>query len=426
MQIVVHGLNHRTAPLDVRERVALLPEEAAESMRQLLRDGLASEVVILSTCNRTEYYCITEDAEKLIAAQRQWLLDRKGVDLVPGKVAYTHFRREGAEHLFRVAGGIDSMVIGENGIVAQVKTAFDEARRLETVGPLFQRLFPAALHMAKRARTETEIGHGAVSLPKAGLTLARRIFGDLETRNAVVVGAGATGAQLAQRLREEGVGRITIANRTLAHAEELAGAVGGRAIGLDDLPGAIADAHLLMTAATSAEPLVTVKMLERVRRKAKRPMLVIDLGVPRNVSADCGDEEGVFLYAVDDLQELVERNLVKRRQEIGAVEEIVQEETDRYREWLVALDATPVLVALRERAEEVRRETLDKFVASASREQRDQLEQLSKALMNKLMHAPTVSVRKCDVTTSLGRTRLDWTRRLFGIDGQGPEGEDDT
>jgi len=426
MRIVVHGINHRTAPLDVRERAALLPDEAAEAMRRLVRDGVAAESVILSTCNRTEFYAVTDEPERVVEAQRGLLRERKEVDAEPGGIAYVHDRRHGAEHLFRVAGGIDSMVIGENGIVAQVKTAFDEARAVGTVGPVFQRLFPAALHMAKRARAETRIGQGAVSLPKAGLTVARRIFGDLAERSALVVGAGATGTQLAHRLREEGVGRITIANRTLLRAEELARDVSGRAVGLEELPAAVAGADLLMTAATVSAPLLDAEQLERIRdrRKVGRPMLVIDLGVPRNVSADCGDLEGVFLYAVDDLQELVELNLGRRRQEVEAVEAIVQEETDRFGEWLVALDATPVLVAMRERAEAVRQETLAKFARHATDGEREHLEQLSRALMNRLLHAPTVSVRQCDASTSLGRTRLDWTRRLFDIDGQEPEGDE--
>jgi glutamyl-tRNA reductase len=430
MHVVVHGLNHRTASLDVRERAALLPDEAADAMEELIRRGAAAESVVLSTCNRTEFYAVTDDPAGLVVVQRELLRERKRVDPEPGHVAYVHERRDGVKHLFRVAGGIDSMVLGENGIVAQVKDAFEYAQAAGTVGPMFGKLFPAALRVAKRSRTETDIAHGVVSLPKAGLTLARKIFGSLEKRRAVVVGAGATGRRLAERLREENVARIVIANRTLAHAEELAADVGGVAIPLEDLPEALADADLVMTAVHTATPLLDRALMNQAMasRNVGRPMLVVDLGVPRNVDPRCGSREGVFLYAVDDLQDLVERNLGRRRKEIPAVERIVTEETERFLEWMVALDAAPIVVAMREHADQVRREALDKFGKSMSDGEREQLEKFSRALVNKLLHDPTVSVRGCDSKTPLGRTRLDWTRRLFGLDrdGDGSGGGDPT
>ncbi len=422
MHVVVHGLNHRTAPLDVREKAALLPEEAADAMEQIVRRGVASESVVLSTCNRTEFYAVTENAAGAVEVHRELLRAGKGVDPAPGGLAYVHERREGVAHLFRVAGGIDSMVLGENGIVAQVKDAFEYAQAAGTVGPLFGKLFPAALRVAKRSRTETDIGHGVVSLPKAGLTLARKIFGTLERRRAVVVGAGATGRTLAERLYEDGVPHITIANRTLNRAEELAAEVKGDAVSLDELPDVLAEADLVMTAIHSSTPLVDRAMLEEAMdsRNVGRPMLVVDLGVPRNVDKACGGLEGVFLYAVDDLQDLVERNLGKRKKEIPSVERIVLEETDRFQDWIVALDAAPVVVAMREHAEEIRREALQKFSKSMSDTEREHLEKFSRALVNKMLHEPTVSVRACDAKTPLGRTRLDWTRRLFGLDGTDP------
>jgi glutamyl-tRNA reductase len=427
MRIVVHGLNHRTAPIDVRERAAFLPDEAAEAARQLLRENAAAEVVILSTCNRTEFYGVTDDPEALVARQRELMRQHKGIDPEPGSLAYVHTRRAGAEHLFRVAGGIDSMVIGENGIVAQLKTAFEEAEKAGTLGPLFRKLFPAALRMAKRARTETGIAQGAVSLEKAGLMLARKVYSTLGKRHALVVGAGVTGMRLALRLHEEGVGGITIANRTLSRAQDLAAQVGGKAVDLDGLPGALEHADLLLTAAHVPQPLITSRILGAAMtgKRKGRPILVIDLGIPRNVDAECADLEGVFLYAVDDLQELVEINLGKWRAQIPAVEAIVREETDRYREWLVALDVAPVVVALREHTEELRRESVERFGKSLSAKERERLERFSKTLMNKLLHAPTVSVRGCDASTSLGRTQLDWTRHLFAIDGDEPEEGDD-
>lgn len=424
MRIVVHGLNHRTAPIDVRERAAFLPDEAVDAARELVSEGAAAEMVILSTCNRTEFYGVAEDPDALVERQRTLMRERKGIDPAPGGIAYVHTRRAGAEHLFRVAGGIDSMVIGENGIVAQVKTAFDDADRAGTLGPLFRKLFPAALRTAKRARTETGIAQGAVSLEKAGLQLARKVYSSLERRHALVVGAGVTGVRLAERLRDEGVGGITVANRTTSRAEELAARVGGSAIGLDGIPAAMEQCDLLLTAAHVSAPIITPGIIAGAMsgKRKGRPILAIDLGIPRNVDARCGEMEGVFLYAVDDLQDLVERNLTKRRAQIPAVEAIVREEAHRYREWLVALDVAPIVVALRERSESLRRESVERFGKSLSATERERLEQFSRTLMNKLLHSPTVSVRKCDASTTLGRTQLDWTRRLFAIDGDDPEG----
>ena len=222
MRLVVHGVSHRTAPLEVRERAAFLPEEAQAAARKLVDEGVAAEAVILSTCNRTEFYTVAENPERVIQRTRRLLRDEKGVDPDPEDIAYVHTRRASAEHLFRVAGGIDSMVIGENGIVAQVKGAFALAEESGTLGPLFRRLFPSALRMAKRARSETGIAQGAVSLENAGLNIASRIYSSLDKRHALLVGAGVTGQRLAERLSEAGVGGLTVANRTRPRAEELA------------------------------------------------------------------------------------------------------------------------------------------------------------------------------------------------------------
>ncbi len=426
MQLVVLGLNHRTAPLETRERAALLPDEATEVTASLLEDAAAAEVVILSTCNRTEFYTITNDPAGVIERQREMMRQRKSVDLTPGDSGYLYQHDEAVRHLFRVAAGVDSMVLGENGIVAQVKNAFEAANNAGAVGPLLGKLFPCALRVAKRARTETEIGHGAVSLPNAGLTLARKVFGALDTRHALVIGAGTTGTALAERLKEIGVRSITVANRTRSRAEEVAERVGGKGVGLEDLPDVLAECDVVLSAVHSATPVLTRDTVARAMepRKFGRPLLAVDLGVPRNIDPGCGSLEGVFLYAVDDLQQLVNLNLGRRRLEIPAVEKIVDEECGKYTEWRSALDATPVLVALRAHVEALRQESLERFGGSIPDSERERLDQFSRALVNKLLHAPTLSVKGCDSSTAQGLAQLDWTRRLFAVDGESRDGDE--
>jgi glutamyl-tRNA reductase len=321
-------------------------------------------------------------------------------------------------HLLRVASGIDSQILGETGILGQVREAYSLASRLETLGPLLGRLFPTALHAGKRARSETAVGEGAISHAKAGVTLARKVFGDLAKRTVLVVGSGETGRLTASHLSEEGVTDLVFANRTPSRAEDLANRHRGRAIPLEDVVPALAEVDVVVTAVGAAEPILTAAAAEPylARRKTGRPLLVVDLGVPRNVEPALSEKQSVFLYAVDDLESLVSMNLERRKREIPKVEEIVEDEVERYREWLSSLGATPVLVEMRRHADTLRQETLEKFGRTLAIEEKEQLDRFSKALMNKLLHDPTLAVRECDASTPKGLSQLSWTRRLFGLD----------
>ena len=417
MRLVVLGLNHRTAPLELREKVAFLDQDAADALKELAAHDNFAEVVLLSTCNRTEVYAATDDPAAVDAAWRDLVRRRRGVELTP-ESTYFHERRECAVHLLRVASGIDSMVLGETGILGQVREAHALASREETLGPLLGRLLPAALHTGKRARTETAIGQGAISHAKAGVTLARKVFGDLVKRTVLVVGSGVTGTLTASHLAEEGVTDLVFANRTAARAEGLASRYRGRAIPLEEVIPALAEVDVVVTAVGAQEPILTAAAAEPVlaRRKTGRPLLVVDLGVPRNVEPALGENESVFLYSVDDLESLVSMNLERRKREIPKVTEIIEDEVERYREWLSSLGATPVLVEMRRHVDSVRVETLEKFGRTLSIEEREQLDRFSRTLMNKLLHDPTLAVRECDASTPKGLSQLSWTRRLFGLD----------
>ena len=417
MRLLVLGLNHRTAPLEMRERVAFLPQEAAAALDRFRAAGTVSEVVIVSTCNRTELYSVAEDTDAAIAAKLAVIREVKNLDLSDGRYTYIHEQQEAVEHLFRVAGGIDSMVIGETGILGQVKEAFELASRRETVGTVLGRLFPLAFRVGKRARSETRIGEGAGSVAKGGIQLARRVFGDLKEHTALVIGAGETGSHVATLLRGAGVRSLLVANRTFETAEDVAAREGGRAVALADIDDELRGAHVVFCAVSTPQPILTSARVEKaIGGRRKSPLLVIDLGVPRNVSPDVGDLENVFLYAVDDLQELVNLNVGRREGEIPAVERIVAEEAEGFREWRGTLAAKPVIVGIRNEFENIRREALEKFAKSLSDPERELLERFSRGFMNKMLHGPTVSVRECDPETTVGRARLEWTRAMFGLD----------
>jgi glutamyl-tRNA reductase len=417
MEIVVHGVSHRTAPLEVRERVAFLPEEISGALAELAADAAVSEIALLSTCNRTEFYAVTDRPEAAVEGQLRLVAARKGVDLGREQLAYVRRSREGVEHLFRVAAGIDSSVLGENAILGQVKTAYDAAHREGRVGPVLGRLFPAAIHAGKRCRTETAIGAGAASLERSAVQLAERVFGDVSQRAAVVVGSGDSGRRVAGLLHDAGIGSLIFASRTEANARALADELGGRAIAFEAVPREIRRADVLVSAVAAPEPWLTHDDLERALGSRRRgSLLVLDLGVPRNVEARAGGLQGVFLYSIEDLQELVDLTVGRRRREVPAVEGIVREEADRFAEWLQSLAAAPVLVAIREEAERVRRESLERFGRGLDAKERELLERFSAGLVNKLLHPPTVAVRGCDPTTREGLAGLDWARRLFGLD----------
>jgi len=350
MEIVLIGLNHRTAPVDLRERVAFSAEQACEAAEQLRSRGIFEESLVLSTCNRSELYGVPRELsvdstgalELFLASFHQ--LPREELN---GSL-YRHRDRQAVQHLFRVAAGLDSMLLGEAEILGQVREAYRIALDRGATGPVLNRMFQGALEVGKRVRAETEIGARPVSVAFAGVRLAERIFGRLDNHRALIVGAGATSEQVVQHLLDRGVKQLRVVNRTPAHAADLAARFGGDVVPWEHLSGAIEWPDLVVTSVSSMEPILTRVVLERaMAARGNRALLLIDLGVPRNVAPDAVNLYNTYLYNIDDLTEIVEQNKKAREAEIPRAEAIIEEQLEKFLHWQAGVETGAVLGELR-------------------------------------------------------------------------------
>jgi len=397
--VLVVGLSHHTAPVDVREKIALAPGAYLEALARIKAGPEVKECVVLSTCNRSELYAVTESYHGGREALEHALLGFEGAS---GGVKDEHlFRYEGAaaaRHLFRVASSLDAMVVGEPQVLGQVKDAFKVAGEGQAVGPVLDRLFRQALEVAKRVRTETEIGAYAVSVSYAAVELAKKIFGPLEGRAALIVGAGETGELTMKHLRAAGVAELLVANRTESSARELAEAMGGRAMGLPGIEGALAKVDIVVSQTGATEPVILRSMVERAMKERRgRPLFLIDIAVPRDIESACGSIYNVFLYDIDDLGRVVAGNRERRAEEAEKALEIVQAETARFTRWFEGLETVPTIVALRERFDAVRAGETERVMAKLEHlNERDKklVEQYGEALVNKLLHGPMAQLRQ--------------------------------
>src|SRR5688500_517875 len=325
MHLLLLGVSHKTAPVDLRERLDFSSRDVGAAVEALATRSSAAESVVLSTCNRSEIY-VASDAP--LQARDEIVQFLTEYHQVPADTFLPHVfsfsDAEAAQHLFKVAAGLDSLVVGEPQILGQVKEAFQAASERRCTGPVLNRLFEWSFNVGKRVRTETGLGEGAVSISFAAVALARKIFGRLNGRRVLVVGAGEISTLTAQHLRANGVGEIVITSRTDAHAEALASSVGGRAVPWDQLDSALAAADIVVTATGSQRPIITRAQVESVTgRRRREPLFIIDVAVPRDVESSVGDIEQVFLYNVDDLQTVVQENISRRSAEIARAEAIV-------------------------------------------------------------------------------------------------------
>jgi glutamyl-tRNA reductase len=413
MELVVIGLSHHTAPVALRERIAFTPTQAEET----LRAADSEERMLLSTCNRTELYALAETPE----TGRELFLNlvRRHRRLELGEHAdciYLHSGRDMVEHLFRVASSIDSMIVGEVQILGQVHEAFEIARRAGSTGPLLHRLLEAAFRVGKRVRTETEIAIGAVSISYAAVTLASRIFSDLDKRAALLVGSGETGALAARHLLEMGIGQITVTNRTFERAVALAAELGAVAVPFGSLETAMSTASIVVTATASPEPIIHADLVKRVlARRRNRPLLILDIAMPRDVEPAVRNINNVFLYDIDALEGLVKENLERRRREIPRVETIIRQETDLFLSWYAGLEVTPVVRELREHYERVRDRELEKVLHRFCEKDREQVVTLTRGLVNKLLHEPTLAIRGLPRSGAGSLARMELVRRIFGL-----------
>jgi glutamyl-tRNA reductase len=411
------GLSHRTAPVELRECVDFSRGGAAEALAALAGRGISGEMVVLSTCNRAEIYAVAgpegpDAVARFFADYHQLPLSRISDHL------YVRRGPETARHLFRVAAGLDSLVVGEPQILGQVKAAYAKASDRGYTAAITNRLFHSAFAVGKRVRSETGLSEGAVSVSYAAIALARKIFGDLGGLNVVILGAGGMAKLTGVHLKSQHVRQITILSRTLATAERLAHQLDGRARPWPELNDALAHADIVITATGAAEPVLTRSTIQDVMRpRQQRPLFIIDIALPRDVDASVGDLNQVFLYNIDDLQGIVKENLARRSSELERAEAIVDEETDKFTSWLQSRDIIPTVVALRERFEAIRQSELARLESKLSGlppETRARVDEITQLLVQKLLLTPTEqlkSVRDDDMVA----TYSDALNRLFAL-----------
>jgi glutamyl-tRNA reductase len=418
MRLLAVGLSHRTAPVELRESVDFGRSGLDTALHALGAHGASQEAVVLSTCNRAEIYAVGE-SDAAGDALRRFFCEYHKVD--SSRLAehlYCHRGIDAARHLFRVAAGLDSLVVGEPQILGQVKAAYATASELQFTGTVTHRLFHTAFAVGKRVRSETGLGEGAVSVSYAAIELARKIFGDLGGRNVLILGAGEMAELTGVHLRAQRVKQITIASRTLASAESLARQLEGRAVPWQDLRGALMLADIVVTATGATEPVLTKSIVDdAMRSRQDRPLFVIDIAVPRDVVPSVGDLEQVFLYHMDDLQSIVNENLARRSTELATAEAIVDQEVARFASWLQSREIVPTIVALRERFEGIRQSELRRLepkLSGLSPDARARLDEITRLLVEKLLLAPTEQLKAVNDET-LVVAYADALHRLFGL-----------
>jgi glutamyl-tRNA reductase len=427
MHPIVVGISHKTAPLELRERFALSGDEAACLARDLLDCDTVTEAVVLSTCNRTEAYLLAADARVAERFAVGRLAERGGVEVAALRAA-SQRESDGAAiaHLFRVAASLDSMVVGEAQILAQLKDAYQAACDHGCTSVVFNRLFRQAIEAGKRVRTETAIGERPASVSSVAVDLARQKLGTLERRVVLVLGAGETSELTVRHLRAQGAGAVVVANRTLASAEELADRCEGRAVCLDELDAQLVAADIVISSTAAPGFLVDrPRLAEVMRRRSRRPMFLIDIAVPRDIDPDIGRLDGCTLCDIDDLQGAVATNHHERERAIAQAERIVDEEVARMNDWLAGLEVVPTIARLRSTVEAVREAELARLggkLAALSPAQRVEVEQLTTAIVNKILHVPTVRLKQLAVEPD-AYVYVDALRRLFDLEGDGPAPE---
>ncbi|GGC04414.1 glutamyl-tRNA reductase [Marinobacterium zhoushanense] len=405
MALLALGINHKTASVEVRERVAFAPERIGEAMSDAREQARLQEVAILSTCNRTELYCATEltDTRQVL----EWIGRYHGLD--PNELAkccYIYRDEEAVRHMMRVACGLDSLVLGEPQILGQLKSAFSVSQDAGMIGAELGRLFRHTFSIAKQVRTETAIGQNPVSVAYAAVSLAQHIFADLGESHALLIGAGETIELVARHLKQAGVRSITVANRTLARAQTLADEVGGEAIELAEMPARLPKADILISSTASQLPILGKGAVETALKKRKhRPMFMVDIAVPRDIEPQVAELDDVYLYTVDDLTEVIEENQRSRESAAADAEAMIEAGAHAFLGQLRELEAVDTLTALREQGQAICDAELDKALRllAQGRDAEQVLRQLARGITNKMLHQPTVQLRKASAD---GRTEL--------------------
>ncbi len=423
MTLFVSGLSHRTAPVALREQLAVEEDKLRELLRDVGATGALGEAVVVSTCNRVEVYGVAEAPGEARTVAFRHLCRYRGVDLAAVEpLLYTHTEADAVRHAFRVASSLDSMMVGEPQILGQVKDAFALAQACETVGPTLHALFTQAFAVAKKVRTETEIGRHAVSVSFAAVELARKIFAGLGGKAVLLVGAGKMGELAARHLVEQGAFPIYVVNRTWARAQELARALAGTAVPWAELETAMAAVDIVITSTGAPEPIVTRQAVARIMHgRRNRPLFFIDIAVPRDVEEGVGALDDVYCYDIDAMRQVVDANLRERQREAQRAEALVEREVGKFLSRLSEVEVVPTIVSLRQRLEAIREGEVRKALArlpDASEETRATIEALSTAIVNKILHAPITKLRESS-RAGAGRSWTEMVHELFGLGRKG-------
>lgn len=424
MHLLLVGVSHRTAAVDLRERLDFSSRGLEHALRAVAARSSTAEAVVISTCNRAEVYIACRDPERGVEDLRAFFSDFH--HLSPDEIRphlYAHHDYDAARHLFRVSSGLDSLVVGEPQILGQVKDAFRIATDTRSAGPLLNKLFHWAFGVGKRVRSETGLAEGAVSVSFAAVSLARKIFGNLGGRRVLVIGSGEMGRLTALHLKGQGVASITITSRTLAHGQELADEVGGRIAPWDSLQAVLLESDIVITVTGSATPILTKAAIKATMPASRsRPLFLIDIAVPRDVDPAAGEIEQVFLYNIDDLQSIVRENVARRGAEVMRAEQIVDEEVQKFSSWQRSLEAVPTIVALRQRFEAIRKSELERLepkLAGLSPDARARVEEITRLLVEKLLLHPTERLKNAG-DAHLTSQYVAAINRLFDLAGREP------
>ena len=396
MALLSLGINHLTAPVDIREKVAFVPEQMSHALQELQSIPAINESVIVSTCNRTEIYCdASSDCRETIT---QWLTTHHGItDDGLSPYIYQHSDQEVARHLFRVASGLDSMVLGEPQILGQLKDSYDQARGDNAVNSVLDRLFQHSFSVAKRVRTDTEIGSNPVSVAFAAVSLSKQIFGRLNQLHALLIGAGETIELVSRHLQSQQIGSITIANRSVERAMLLADQIGAEAVQINAVPEQLVRADIVISSTASQLPILGKGATESALKQRKhRPIFMVDLAVPRDIEPEVGGLQDIYLYTVDDLKTVVDENLRGRELAADAAQEIVDLEVIIFEQWLKTHQSADHIRQLRDSAELIKQQALEKALAQLKQDPdpAQALQRLANEITNKLMHKPTIEMRK--------------------------------
>jgi len=425
MHLTVVGLSHKTAPVEIREKLTFPAHVQADALSRLTDDDAIAEAVIVSTCNRTEIYAVTASGHDGPSAIIDFMADYHDLDRHE-LVRYLYISEGEAvvKHLFRVVASLDSMVLGEAQILGQVKEAYDHAFSNGACGRVFNKLFRQSFEVGKRVRTETEIGENAVSISYAAVELAKRVFETLDGRCVLILGAGKMSELTAKHLVSNGVRCVLVANRTYERAQELAEKFNGEPIRYDDLFERMAEADIVISSTAATHYVITKDRVSHVAKQRRDPLFLIDIAVPRDIDPACGSVDDVYLYDIDDLNGVVSANLEERMVEAERAEVIIAEEMGEFERWLESMEVVPTVAAIRAKAENIRTEELEKALKrlnGLSEKELKTVEALSCSIVNKMLHGPTARLKQSAADKD-GYEYVEAARYLYGLDSN-PDGK---